>query len=177
MTRASLQRWSSSPHTYQSALGLVRSWRLSWNHGCWSLVWFITMSAMTRMPRRVGLLDELAGVADVAVLGEHGEEVADVVAAVAQRRLVEGQQPEAVDAEPLQVVELLGEAPQVAGAVAVGVVEAPDEHLVEHGPLVPAVVGRGRCRASSAARLAHGQRRVQRARTWATWPVGGSRRT
>ena len=52
MTRASLHRSGSSPHTYQSALGLVRSWRDSWNQGCWSEVWFITMSAMTRMPRR-----------------------------------------------------------------------------------------------------------------------------
>ena len=51
ITRASLQRWSSSPHTYQSALGLVRSSRLSWNQGCWSDVWFITMSATIRMPR------------------------------------------------------------------------------------------------------------------------------
>ena len=67
ITRASLQRWSSSPHTYQSAFGLVRSWRLSWNHGCWSEVWFITMSAITRMPAPVGLLDQLGGVVDVAV--------------------------------------------------------------------------------------------------------------
>ena len=92
----------------------------------------------------VGLLDQLDGVGQVAVLGQDGEEVADVVAAVAQGRLVEGQQPEAVDAEPLEVVELLGEAPQVAGAVVVGVVEAADEDLVEDGPLVPAVVAAAR---------------------------------
>jgi hypothetical protein len=52
MIRASGQRWSSSFQTYQSAFGFVRSCRDSWNHGCWSLVWFITMSAMIRMPRR-----------------------------------------------------------------------------------------------------------------------------
>ena len=86
----------------------------------------------------VRLLDELDGVGQVAVLGQDGEEVADVVAAVAQGRLVEGQQPEAVDAEPLQVVELVGEAAEVAGAVVVGVVEAAHEDLVEDGPLVPA---------------------------------------
>jgi hypothetical protein len=51
MIRASDQRWSSSFQTYQSALGLVRSCRLSWNQGCWSLVWFGTRSAITRMPR------------------------------------------------------------------------------------------------------------------------------
>jgi hypothetical protein len=51
----------------------------------------------------VGLLDEGHGVAEVAVLGEHREEVADVVPAA-------------------------------------GVVEASHQHLVEHRPLVPAVV-------------------------------------
>jgi hypothetical protein len=51
MTRASLHRSLSSLHTYQSALGLVRSRRDSWNQGCWSDVWFMTRSAMTRMPR------------------------------------------------------------------------------------------------------------------------------
>ena len=96
----------------------------------------------------VRLLDQLHHVAQRAVLGQHGEEVADVVAAVAQRRLVEGQEPDAVDAEPLQVVELVDEAPQVAGAVVVGVGETADEHLVEDGALVPARIGHqvhGRC--------------------------------
>ena len=58
----------------------------------------------------VGLLDQLDGVGQVAVLGQDGPEVADVVAAVAERRLVERQQPQAVDAEPLEVVELGGDA-------------------------------------------------------------------
>ena len=91
---------------------------------------------MMRMPRRCAL-DELDEVAEVAELRQHLQVVADVVAAVAQRRLVDRQQPDAVDAEPLQVVELLGQAAQVAGAVAVAVVEAADEHLVEDGALVP----------------------------------------
>ena len=134
MMRASGQRWSSSLQTYQSALGLVRSWRDSWNQGCWSLVWFMTRSAMTRMPRLWASSTRRDGVGQVAVLGQDGEEVADVVAAVAEGRLVEGQQPEAVDAEPLEVVELLGQAPEVAGAVVVGVEEAADEHLVEDRP-------------------------------------------
>ena len=82
-------------------------------------------------------VDELDEVADVPNSGSTAREVADVVAAVAQRRLVERQQPQAVDAEPLQVVELVGEAPQVAGAVAVGVGEAADQHLVEHRALEP----------------------------------------
>ena len=51
MMRASPQRWSSSPQTYQSPYGPVGSVRLAWNHG-WSLdVWFMTRSAITRIPR------------------------------------------------------------------------------------------------------------------------------
>ena len=50
-TRASGHRWSSSFQTYQSAFGLSRLWRDSTNHGCWSEVWLMTRSAMTRMPR------------------------------------------------------------------------------------------------------------------------------
>ncbi len=143
MMRASDQRWSSSPHTYQSALGLVRSWRDSRNHGCWSEVWFITMSAITRMPRRCASSMSVGGVLRGAEVGVHGEEVRDVVAAVLERRRVERQQPQAVDAQPLQVVELLGQAPEVAVAVAVGVVEAPHEHLVEDGPPEPVGVRDG----------------------------------
>ena len=57
-------------------------------------------------------------------LGVDGEEVADVVAAVAHGRGVEGQQPQAVDTEPLEVVELGPQPGQVADAVVVGVEEA-----------------------------------------------------
>ena len=85
----------------------------------------------------VGLVDQFGGVAHRAVVGVHAEEVGDVVPAVGQGRLVERQQPEAVDAQPLQVVELLGDPAQVTGAVAAGVVEPPDQHLVEDGPAVP----------------------------------------
>ena len=42
--------------------------------------------------------------------------------------------------EPLDVVELVGEAAQVTGAVAVGVGERPHEYLVEHRALEPGVV-------------------------------------
>ena len=86
----------------------------------------------------VRVLQERHQVADAAVVGVDVEEVADVVAAVTEGRGVEGQHPDAVDPEPLHVVELLAQAPQVAGAVVVGVVVAPDEDLVEHGVLEPA---------------------------------------
>jgi hypothetical protein len=122
----------------------------------------------------VRLLDQDDGVRDVAVLGQGREEVADVVAAVAQRRGVEGQQPEAVDAEPLEVVELLREPLQVTGAVVRGVVEAAHQHLVEHGSLVPTVV-RGIDRVGHRTRVAH--RHGVTWRRWATWPTVGSSRT
>jgi len=51
-TLASGQRVSSSFQVYQSAFGLPRDERDSTNHGCWSLVWFMTRSAMTRIWRR-----------------------------------------------------------------------------------------------------------------------------
>ncbi len=51
MIRASPQRVSSSPQTYQSPYGPVGSVRLSWNHGWSEDVWFMTRSAITRSPR------------------------------------------------------------------------------------------------------------------------------
>ncbi len=92
----------------------------------------------------VRVLDELDHVGEVADARVHGEEVRDVVAAVPHGRLVEGQQPEAVDAEPLQVVELLDDALDVAHAVVGRVVEPSDGQLVEDGLLVP-VRAIGRC--------------------------------
>jgi hypothetical protein len=89
----------------------------------------------------VGLLDEVAHVLDDAVVRVDLEIVGDVVAAVAQRRLVEGQQPDAVDAEPLQVVELLRQPAEVARAVAVAVEEAADVDLVEDRRLEPQRLG------------------------------------
>ena len=87
--------------------------------------------------RGVQQLDEIV---DGAELGQHLVEVADVVAAVAQRRVVERRQPKAVDAKPLQVVELFGQATQVTGAVGVGVVERAHQHLVEHRALEPGAI-------------------------------------
>ena len=53
MIRVSGHFSSVSDHTYQSRAadpGLAR--RARWNQGCWSEVWLITSSVMTRMPRR-----------------------------------------------------------------------------------------------------------------------------
>jgi len=85
----------------------------------------------------VRLVHERDEVADVPVVGQHRHEVGDVVAAVAQRRGVDRQQPDAVDAEPLQVVQPGRQPAQVAGAVAGRVLETAYEYLVEHRALVP----------------------------------------
>ena len=86
-------------------------------------------------------LDERAEVLDRAVVRVDAVEVGDVVAAVAKRRGVERQEPDAVDAEPLQVVELVLEAPEVARPVVVAVEERARVDLVEDGGLEPERIG------------------------------------
>ena len=87
---------------------------------------------------RVEQRDEIL---DRAELRQHLAVIGDVIPAVPKRRIVERRQPEAVDAQPGQVVELVDQAAQVAGAVAVGVGEGPDQYLVEDRTLVPLPVG------------------------------------
>ena len=88
----------------------------------------------------VGGVEEVVEVVDGADLGKDVGVVGDVVATVTQRRGHERRHPQTVHAEPLEVVELLGQAVEVADAVAVAVLERPDQHLVEDRCLEP--VGR-----------------------------------
>ncbi len=85
----------------------------------------------------MGGVDELHEVGQVAELRQHRGVVGDVVTAVAQRRLEEGRQPQAVDSQPLEVVELGGQTFQVTDAVPVAVLEGADEDLVEDGAFEP----------------------------------------
>ncbi len=85
----------------------------------------------------VGGVEELLEVVDGAVRGVDAVEVGDVVAVVLQRRGVHRQDPQAVDAELPHVVELRGQAGEVADAVAVGVEERLHVNLVEDRVLVP----------------------------------------
>ena len=91
-------------------------------------------------PPTVGVIDQLRHVSHLPVLGQHGPVVRYVVTAVPQGRLVEGQQPETIDPQPLQVVQLVHEARDVARPVVVGIVETAYQDLVENRPLVPADV-------------------------------------
>ena len=92
----------------------------------------------------VGGVEQRDEIVDGAELGQHLVEVPDVVAAVTQRRVVERRQPDAVDAEPLQVVQAVYESTQITRTVRTGVEERPDQHLVENGVFEPGRVG-GQC--------------------------------
>jgi hypothetical protein len=88
-------------------------------------------------PAPVRLVEEPLEVLDRAVGGVDLLVRRDVVAVVFQRRRVEGEQPEAGDAERLDVVELVHQPAEVAVAVAVAVPERLDVRLVDHRVLVP----------------------------------------
>ena len=80
---------------------------------------------------------EMAEILARAVRGMDVVIVGDVVAVVAHRRGIERQQPQRVDAELLQIVELLGEPAKIAHAVVVAVEERLDRQLVDDRVLVP----------------------------------------
>ena len=61
---------------------------------------------------------------DVRVIG-------DVVAVVAQRRRKKRKQPQAGDAEVLQIIELLNQARKIADAVVIAVGEGADVQLID----------------------------------------------
>ena len=101
----------------------------------------------------VGLGDEAAGVCQAAVIRVHGLVFGDVVTVVAPWRGVERQQPQGVDAQLGDVVELADQAGEVADAVVVRIEERLDVQLVDDGVLVPQRVVDEGCRAGT---LGHG---------------------
>ena len=113
------------------------AWRARWNQGCWSEVWLMTSSVMTRSPRACASRTKRRTSRQGAVVGMDAAVVGDVVAVVAPRRRVEGQQPERVDAELGDVVELREQPGEVADAVVVGVEEGLHVQLVDDRVVVP----------------------------------------
>ena len=108
-------------------------------------------------------VDELPKVLQRAVVGMYVGVVGNVVTVVAQWRRIERQQPDGVDAQLLDVIELLRQAGEVADAVAVGVVERLDVHLVDDGVFVPKrIVTHGGRRFLSASRGRMAVDRVKR---------------
>ena len=88
-------------------------------------------------PARVGGVEESLKVLDVPVGRMDAEEVGDVVPVVLQRRGIHREDPQAVDAEILDVVEMRRQPREVADAVAVGVEERLHVDFVEDRVLVP----------------------------------------
>ena len=99
---------SPSCQTYQSALGLSRLDLDSRNQGCWSEVWLSTRSRMTRMSRACASSRKLLEIVQGAVFGRNAAVVGDVVAAVPVGGGEVRREPEGVDAQVFEVIELFG---------------------------------------------------------------------
>ena len=80
----------------------------------------------------VGLLSQLFKVLHGAVAGVDGPVVRHIIAVVVLRGNEEGGQPDVIHAQLLQVIQLLGYAPQLAQTVAVGVQEGLRVNLIHN---------------------------------------------
>jgi hypothetical protein len=90
-------------------------------------------------PPVVGGADECDEVAERAQPRVDAVEIRDVVAVIAVRGRVEGQEPEAGAAERLDVIQPIGETLEVADAVPVGIHERLDVQAIDDGILVPEI--------------------------------------
>ena len=81
-----------------------------------------------------------------SVAGMDPRVVGDVVAVVAHRRRIEGQQPKRGDAEVLQVVKFLRQTAKIPHAVAAGIAKRAHVQLIDDRILVPLSVGFRHCR-------------------------------
>ena len=88
----------------------------------------------------VGSLEKRLEVLESAVTRMDRTIIGDVVAVVAQRRREKRHQPDSIDAQFLQVVELLRQAAEIADAVRVAIEKCADVDLVDDGVLVPELV-------------------------------------
>ncbi|MGF6748239.1 hypothetical protein OKW36_003875 [Paraburkholderia sp. MM5482-R1] len=122
---------------------------------------------------RVRFLDEAPHVRELTVVGMHVAVVGDVVAVVAAWRRIERQQPDRVDAELGDVVELGHQTGEIADAVVVPIEERLDVHLIDDRVLVPQrIVAEGRGFAAAARAYlrrgadGHGRLRLVRGLGW-----------
>ena len=111
---------------------------------------------------RVEVRQRAEGRVDVAVVG-------DVVAEVGHRRAVERRQPDAVDAEPLQVGQPPPDALEVTGAVAVGVLERARIDLVDGAVAPPGHVQAASSASASAATSSRSRARRRRKPCATAW--------
>src|SRR5829696_8132957 len=82
----------------------------------------------------VELLERAEERVDVVVVG-------DVVAVVSHRRAVDRAQPDDVDTEQLEIVEMVQDSAEVTDSVTVAVSEAARVYLVDHGGPPPVAPG------------------------------------
>ena len=92
-------------------------------------------------PALVRLAETFFKIVERAIRRVYAGVVRDVVAVVFQRRGIERQEPDGGDAEVLDVIQLLGESPEIAGAVAVGIEEGADVDFVDDAALIPERLG------------------------------------
>ena len=85
----------------------------------------------------MGGLEEALEVGRRPVVGMDRAIVRHVVAVVAERRRKEGEEPETVHAQLLEIVEPARQPREIADPVAVAVLKGADVQLVEDGVLVP----------------------------------------
>ena len=85
----------------------------------------------------MGFVQKRSEIVERAVLRIHVRVIGDVVAVVLERRRKERQQPNRRDAQVLDVIEPLGQAAEVADAVAVAVAKRAHVQLVDDRVLVP----------------------------------------
>src|SRR5438045_5490094 len=85
----------------------------------------------------MGLAQKGLEIVDRAVAGMDSRVIGDVVSVVAQWRGIERQEPDDVDAEVLEVVELAGQSLEVADAVVIAIEERTDVRLIDDLVLVP----------------------------------------
>ena len=89
----------------------------------------------------MGSIEECLEVLDRSQFLANPSVITDVVPTIAQWGVVERREPQAVHAEPLQVVQFGLQPLEVANAVAIGVLEGTHQHLVEDGGAEPLGVG------------------------------------
>ena len=94
-------------------------------------------------PAAVRLLQEPTESGQPAVFRRDTAVIADVVAPIPVGRGEVRRQPDGVDAEVNEIIELLGDACEVTDAVAVAVGERARVDLVENGSLPPFQCGHG----------------------------------
>ncbi len=85
----------------------------------------------------MGRIQEVREVVERSVAGVDVVILGDVVSVIAQRRRIEREQPDSLDAELAQVVQSRSQADEVADPVAVRVGEGTDMHFVNDGVAVP----------------------------------------